>query len=46
MAKNEILDAIEILIDKVNTVKGIYASIYLSSDGNVTINIYPWDEEE
>lgn len=43
--KTEILDVIEMLVDKVNTEKGIYASIYLSGDGSTTISIYPTDEE-
>lgn len=44
-SKTEISDTIEMLIDKINTVKGVYASIYISGDGSVTINIYPWDTE-
>lgn len=44
-AKEEILRAVEILVDMINSVDRVGASIYLFGDGNATISIFPTDEE-
>lgn len=44
-AKAEILRAVKILVNMINSVDGVYASIHLFADGNATISIYPTDEE-
>ena len=44
-SKAEILRAVKILVNMINSVDGVYASIHLFADGNATISIYPTDEE-